>query len=345
MSQIAVVSYRLGMADGVSVESAKWTWAMRSLGHTVRTVAGEGTADVLLDGLRLDAEGGPDATALAAAIGDADVVVAENICSLPINADAYTGVAEAIKGRPAILHHHDLAVQRQHLAQHGAPPQDPMWQHVTINELSRHQLAAFGIEATEITNHFDFDPPEGARAAMRTAIGVRPSAVLVVHPVRAIPRKNVAAALRLAERMGAVYWLVGGAEDGFAMELDMLLTYARTGVRQGVPEGFSIADVYAAADVVVLSSTWEGFGNAAIESIAFRRPLARRRFPVMEEIERHGLRFFDLDAIEALEKFVERPDAELLDENLRIARATYDLSLLPAKLDAVLERLPATGRR
>jgi mannosylglucosylglycerate synthase len=345
VSKVAIVSYRLGLADGVSVEAAKWMWALRELGHVVHTVAGEGVADVLVDGLRMDAATSLDVDELENAFGDADVVLVENVCSLPINAAAADAVATTLRGRPTILHHHDLALQRPQFADLGPPPDDASWRHVTINELSARQLREHGIEATVITNHFDLDPPAGRRDAMRDAIGVRPTATLVVHPVRAIPRKNVAGALRLAERLGAVYWLVGGAEDGFAGELTTLLTYARTGVRQGVPPGFSIADVYAAADVVVLSSTWEGFGNAAIESVAFRKPLARRRYPVMAEIERHGFRYFDLDAIESLAKFVDRPDTELLDENLEVARRVYDLTLLPGRLASLLDGTSPTVRR
>jgi glycosyltransferase involved in cell wall biosynthesis len=320
-------------------------WALRELGHTVVSVAGEGVADILVDGLRLDGEDGPDIDELGGALGDADTVLVENVCSLPINPAAADALAALLRGRSAILHHHDLTFQRPPFAHLGPPPDDPLWRHVTINELSARQLAEHGIGARVITNHFDMDPPAGNRDAMRAALGVRRTAMLVVHPVRAIPRKNVAAALRLAERLGAVYWLVGGAEDGFASELTTLLNYARTGVRQGVPPGFSIADVYAASDVVVLSSAWEGFGNAAIESVAFRRPLARRRYPVMAEIERHGLRYFDLDAIESLEKFVERPDTELLDENVAIARRVYDLSLLPGCLSALLDSQKEADQR
>ncbi len=335
MSVVVVVSYRLGLTDGVSVESQKWCAALRALGHEVRTVAGEGTADVLVEGLALGSTTSPDASALRRCFEDADWVIAENICSLPINARASSLVAELLQGRPAILHHHDLPWQRPG-GEAASVPTDREWRHVTINQLSLEQLRSRGIDAVEVTNHFDLDPPIGNRTAMRQAIGVRPSAKLVVHPVRAIPRKNCAAALRLAERLGAVYWLVGEAEDGFGPDLDRIVQFARTGVRLGMPEGFGMDDVYAAANVVVLSSTWEGFGNAAIESVAHHRPLARNRYPVMAEIERHGLRFFDLDAIEALEKFIERPDRELLEENLGIARATYDLSLLPARLEAVL---------
>jgi len=331
-----MVSFRFGLADGVSVESAKWAWALRALGHTVTMVAGSGHADVLVDGLEIGATSPPDRFELARAIGNADLVIVENLCSLPLNVPASEAVASVLESRPAILHHHDLPWQRRHLAHLAGPPKDPAWRHVVINELSQAQLAHRKIDATVLPNHFDLDPPEGNRAAMRAAIGVRGSATLVVHPVRAIPRKNVAAALRLSERLGAIYWLVGGAEDGFDRELDHLFEYARTGVRQGVPEGFTIADVYAAADVVVLSSTWEGFGNSTIESVAYRKPLARYPYPVIAELERRGLRYFDLDAIEALEKFVERPDAELLDENLAVARQHFDLALLPGRLNRLV---------
>ncbi|HEY8081086.1 MAG TPA: hypothetical protein VIE15_03270 [Acidimicrobiales bacterium] len=345
MSSVVIVSFRLGLADGVSIEAAKWAWALRELGHQVTTVAGEGSADILIPGLEMGATTGPDRFELARAIGNADCVIVENLCSLPVNPLASEAVASVLRGRPAILHHHDLPWQRTHLAHLPAPPTDPAWRHVTINELSAVQLAERKIEAVVVPNHFDLDPPQGNRAAMREAISVRERAMLVVHPVRAIPRKNVGAALRLAEQLGAVYWLVGGAEDGFGPELTRLIQYARTGVRQGMPPGFTIADVYAASDVVVLSSTWEGFGNPAIESVAYRRPLARRRYPVMAEIERRGLRYFDLDAIEVLRKFVERPDAELLDDNLTAARLVYDLSLLPGRLAVLLRSaLPEAPR-
>jgi mannosylglucosylglycerate synthase len=337
VSDVVIVSYRLGMADGVSIEASKWRWALQQLGHDVRTVAGEGTADVLIDGLAIGSSAPPDRDALERALSDAEWVIVENICSLPINPAASALVAEVLKGRRAVLHHHDLPWQRQRFTQVTEVPDDPRWRHVTINELSATDLRSRGVDAVEIPNHFDFDPPAGDRDAMREAIGVRRSAMLVVHPTRAIPRKNCGAALRLAERLGAVYWLVGGAEDGYGPQLDELLNHARTGVRHGMPEGRTMSDVYAAADVVVLSSSWEGFGNAAIESIAHRRPLARSRYPVMAEIERNGLQFFDLNALEALEKFVDRPNDELLDENLAIARRTYELALLPARLEAVLK--------
>ena len=46
MPTAAVVSFRLGLPDGVSVVAASWARALGELGFDVRTVAGEGEADV-----------------------------------------------------------------------------------------------------------------------------------------------------------------------------------------------------------------------------------------------------------------------------------------------------------
>jgi len=104
MPVVVVVSYRLGGADGVSVEAAKWIGALRSLGYDVRTVAGEGTADVVVPTLAAgaatvgdgrsplpDAVGGGagagaglrevDVEAVRAAFEGAAFVVVENLCS------------------------------------------------------------------------------------------------------------------------------------------------------------------------------------------------------------------------------------------------------------------------
>src|SRR5688500_1399628 len=78
----AIVSFRLGGPDGVSVEARKWQWALQQLGFSVRTVAGEGAADLLVPGLAIGAPDPPTATEVAGALDDVDLVVVENLCSL-----------------------------------------------------------------------------------------------------------------------------------------------------------------------------------------------------------------------------------------------------------------------
>ncbi len=111
-----LVSFRLGGGDGVAIEAAKWAAALGVLGWDVVTVAGSGPVDVVVPGLAMDAAEAPSAAEVTGALAGADLVVVENLCSLPLNPAASSVVAAACAGRPTVLHHHDLPWQRPHLA-------------------------------------------------------------------------------------------------------------------------------------------------------------------------------------------------------------------------------------
>jgi glycosyltransferase involved in cell wall biosynthesis len=336
VSTVAILSFRLGGTDGVSVEAAKWAWAAEQLGHQVTTVAGEGPVDHRLPGLAIDAADPPTAVEVEAVLAGADVVVVENLCSLPLNPAAASVVAAALRGRPAVLHHHDLPWQRPHLADRPGPPDDPAWRHVTINELSRRQLAERGIDATTVYNAFNVDPPPGRREPARAALGLAASDRLVLQPTRALVRKNVAGGLAVAEAAGATYWLLGPAEDGYGAELTRLLAGARCPVRHGAPAGTTAVDAYAACDAVVLPSTWEGFGNPTVESAVHRRPLAVGWYPVARELAAFGFRWFDAADPRSLAGWFDRPDPDVVVQNAAVARDHFSLADLPGRLAGLL---------
>ncbi len=306
MPTCALVSFRLGGRDGVSIVAANWAGALVDLGFTVVTVAGQGPVDRLVPGLAIDVDAPPGSgpakrgpapeqalvDEVAEAVADIDLVVVENLCTIPLNLPAARAVAAVLAGRPAILHHHDPPWQRPEWA--GVtelPPDDPAWRHVTINRLTERQFAERGLAATTIYNGFDAHAGPGDRAGTRQALGVAPDERLVAHPVRAIPRKAVPVALALAEALDATYWLLGPAELGYGPELDAILARARTRViHQPWPNG---PDLYAAPDLVAFPSTWEGFGNPPIEAALARCPAAVGTYPVSRELRALGFRWFD----------------------------------------------------
>lgn len=349
MTRTAVLlSYRLGDTDGVSVEAAKWEEALRTLGFATRRVGGDladgpRSDDAVMPWLAWKSTDPPEPAALTAALAPADLVVVENLCSLPLNPAAARVAAAVLEDLPplrVVFHHHDLPWQRaQFAAIVDLPPRRPNSLHVTINDRSRRELADRGISAHTIRNVFDVDAPAGDRDATRALLGFGADDVVVLQPTRAIPRKNVGAGIGFAAALHrhlpgrpVRYWLTGPAEEGFGPELDRLLAAATVPVLVG--RTTEVADAYAAADVVAFPSTWEGFGNPVVESVIARRPIATSSYPVLDELVALGLELFSVDAPEVLASWLDEPDEARLDANLDVARRYFAATDLPARLES-----------
>jgi glycosyltransferase involved in cell wall biosynthesis len=351
------LSYRLGGADGVGVEAAKWEWALRELGFTTRRVAGEleGTArpdDAWLAFLAIDPVPGavPDPGALAASLAGADLVVVENLCSLPLNVEAATVARDVLathRGR-VCFHHHDFAWERPHLAHVGGfPPIRPNSLHVTISAYAQRELHRRGITAHVVPNSFDFDAFDGDGRATRATLGFAETDVLLLQPTRAIPRKNTEGGLRFAREVAARlpdrrvrYWITGPAEDGYEAELDRLVADAGVSVHIGrTPRA---ADAYSACDLVVFPSTWEGFGNPVVESVAAHRLAAVAAYPVLEEITA-GLDLLSIDDPDGAVEWLTTPRSardKRLEANHRVARDRFAVEHLP---DRIRDALAGVG--
>ncbi|MDG1412182.1 MAG: glycosyltransferase [Acidimicrobiales bacterium] len=336
MPVCAFVSFRLGMADGVSVVTHHWQQAFEQLGFETLSIAGEGPVNRTVPGLAIGAEHPPQHGELAEALADADLVVVENLCSIPLNLAAARLMAEILTERPAVMHHHDPPWQRERFRHITEVPHDrPGWRHVTINQLTQQEFSDRGIDATCIYNGFPTATSEGDRLGVRSRLRVAPDARLFAHPVRAIARKDIAGALRLCEQLDATYWLWGSAEDGYGDELERLLTATTCPVVRGT-SGEPAVDLYSAADAVVFPSLWEGFGNPPIEAAIHQVPAAVANYPVARELVSLGMDWFPTDDPGPLGEYLAKPEPSLLDRNREVALANFSLEAMTSKISALL---------
>jgi len=359
----AFLSFRFGVTDGVSVVARTWMDAFEQFGFDVVSVTGERGAHRtvaglgLVPGLRgeaLDAGEELDEAALEAvieaslriALDDVDLVVVENLLTIPLNLPASRAAARVLAGRPALLHHHDPPWHRERFAHvTELPASDPAWRHVAINRILRDELAERDIAASIIYNGFPLPPRRGAverrhlRSDVRRSVGIGATELVVAHPVRAIERKNVPAAIALAEGLGATYWLLGPAEEGYGAELDALLGAARCKVVHH--EWADTEGIYAAADHIAFPSTWEGFGNPPIEAALYRRTVSVGDYPVGDELRSFGFEWFDPHDLDGIAAALADPDAPavtaMLDRNERIASEGFSLGRMRNSLHGVLD--------
>ncbi len=336
MPRVAFLSFRLGATDGVSIVAALWMELFAELGFDVVTVAGEGPVDRLVAGLEIDAPAPPDRRALEDAVADVDLVVVENLCTIPLNVPAAHEVGRVLAGRPAILHHHDPPWHRERFAHvTDLPLDDPAWRHVALTRFAARELGERReIDAVVIPNGFREEGP-GDRAGQRRTLGVADGELLVAHPVRAIERKGVPAAVALAEALGATYWLLGAAEEDYGPELDRILGSARCRVIHRPCA--SRPDLYAAADLVAFPSTWEGFGNPPIEAALHRRPAAVGHYRVAEELRELGFRFLEPGDPSEVARFLSAPDPRSLDRNCALAREHFSVDRVRRGLRDLLD--------
>jgi glycosyltransferase involved in cell wall biosynthesis len=222
----------------------------------------------------------------------------------------------------------------------GIPPKRPDSLHVTINDYSRVQLENRGYHAVTVRNAFELEPARGDRDGTRTSFGFAPDDIVLFQPTRAIPRKNVPGAVafanalaRLAPEQSFRFWVTGPAEDGYDDTFARALREATMPVTVG--RAPSAAHGYAASDVVVFPSTWEGFGNPVIESIAYRRPLAVGHYPVLDEVRAFGVEFFSVDDPAGVLDWLRHPRPDFLERNVECVRSHCSLADLPARLAAV----------
>jgi glycosyltransferase involved in cell wall biosynthesis len=123
-----------------------------------------------------------------------------------------------------------------------------------------------------------------------------------------------------------------------------------------LPDGrraLTLADVYHAADLVTYPSTIEGFGNAFLEAVYFRRPIVVNRYAIYEiDIARRGFRAVELDgsvsgaAVDQARALLDEPALATAwaETNVREGLRWFSFTVLEHRLRALLDECLGEGR-
>ena len=306
-----------------------------------------------------------------------DLLVPENVLAIPLNIPLGVAITEIIAETriPTIAHHHDFFWERKRFLTNAAwdylnmafPPHLPSIQHVVINSSQDNQLSLrTGISANIIPNVMDFENPpsfDDYSSDIRESLGLEADELLILQPTRVVKRKGVEHSIELVSRLGLKAKLIisyASGDEGYEyekrvreyssiMNVDTLfISDIIKPYRGKTSDGRKIytpRDIYHHADLVTYPSNFEGFGNAFLEAIYFRRPIVVNDYSVYAiDIKPKGFKTIELDdyvdskAVELTKKVLETPvlAKEMVEHNYELGKRYYSYSVLRQKLKALL---------
>lgn len=309
---------------------------------------------------------------------DIELLIVQNALAIPMNIPLGVALTEFIAetGLPVIAHHHDFFWERQRFLSNcvddylrmAFPPVLPSIRHVVINSAAAQELSRrAALPSLLVPNVMDFDNPpppvDDYARDVRPALGLAPDEYFFLQPTRVVQRKGIEHAIELTKRLGLKARLVishASGDEGSAYErhvrafaalLDVPVNFVSDVIRDQrglTPDGrktYSLADIYPHADLVTYPSTIEGFGNAFLEAVYFRRPVVVNNYSIFNlDIKPKGFQVIEFDGFvteETLQRTVQvltTPGLaqEMAETNYQLARRHYSYSVLERRLQALV---------
>jgi len=314
-----------------------------------------------------------------------ELIVPQNALTIPLNIPLGLAITEMLCEiqMPAIAHHHDFFWERQRFMNNAVwdylnmafPPHLPGIEHAVINSSADNQLSLrTGISSTIIPNVMDFDipspPVDEYSSDAREALGIEDDELLILQPTRVVQRKGIEHAIELVHRLGLKAKLAishSSGDEGFQyeqrvreyskmMQVDTLFVSDVIGEQRGkTSDGrkiYTLYDVYPHADLVTYPSSFEGFGNAFLEAVYFRKPIVINAYSIYSmDIKPKGFSVIEIDgyvtekAVAETRKVLQnsRLREKLTDHNYEIASRYFSYQTLHQELTNLIAK--CTGCR
>ena len=307
-----------------------------------------------------------------------DLLIVENALTIPMNIPLGLALTEFVAetGLPTIAHHHDFYWERERFLVNcvpdylnaAFPPTLPSVRHVVINSIAAHELSRrTGNSAMVVPNVMDFDepapPPDDYALNLRADLGVQPDEKLLLQPTRVVQRKGIEHAIELTRRIGLPARLVishasGDEGDDYERRVRDYATLMNVPVlfeaelirdeRATTDRGrkiYRLADAYQHADLITYPSSIEGFGNAFLESVYYRRPIVVNSYSTYEvDIKPRGFHVVEFDGyitpgtVQQARQVLENADlaADWAEKNYQLAQRYFSYTVLQRRLQTLL---------
>ncbi len=310
-----------------------------------------------------------------------DLIIAENCLTIPMNVPLGLAVVEMVMetGLGCIAHHHDFVWERERFLVNAVddhlltafPPALPQIQHVVINSQAAREFSRrTGLPCRVIPNVMDFDrpppPPDDYAHEFRPMLGLKPEDSLILQPTRLVQRKGIEHSIELVRRLDdsrcklVITHTSGDEGEQYAerirkyaalMGVDVIFAADRIAHRRGISsEGqkqYTIWDAYQQADLITYPSTYEGFGNAFLEAVYYRKPILCNRYAIYRtDIEPCGFRAVLLEGF-VTDEVVDEVRCLLADEvrrreiaehNYKVATRFFSYGRVEDELRAILAK-------
>jgi glycosyltransferase involved in cell wall biosynthesis len=310
---------------------------------------------------------------------DIDLIIPENALSVPMHLPLGMAITELIAetGIPTIAHHHDFSWEQsaflsnacQDVLNMAFPPDLPSIRHVVINSIAQAELAARrSVAASVVYNVMDFEKkpprPRVTDAQFRADMGFDKDDLLVLQPTRVVQRKGIEQAISLVQMLnvpktrlivshsltdeGLAYaeWLEKwAARQGVGLHFVHDRMEEETSKGEGEKRLYTLRDIYSYADLVTYPSIEEGFGNAFLEAIFYRKPILVNRYPVfIVDIEPKGFDVIAIDgfltdgAVARTKEILSDPQRRrrMAEHNVEVARKHFSYQILRKELASLI---------
>jgi mannosylglucosylglycerate synthase len=312
---------------------------------------------------------------------DLDLIVPQNASTIPMNISLGVAIADTIRRRriKTLCHHHDFYWERERFANNGIqdilndafPPRLGPVHHLVINTIMQRRVKAWlGIEAAYLPNVFDFEnpppPPDDYALGFRAELGLSNDDLIVLQPTRIIRRKAIEKAIELVRKLDdpRLVLIITGYEGDEPGDYGGWLREEaeRSGIRyrfigeyvdsqRGQVSGhavYTLWDLYPQAHFITYPSVYEGFGNALIETLYFRKPIIVHTYPpYLSDIKPAGVRAVEFthdltqNVLDKTREIIDndRIRREMTEHNYQIGLAHFSYRVLRETLEQTIHAI------